>query len=258
MSEQVTETGAPFLVICGMHRSNTSLLARTVAEAGADVGDKLVGANESNPYGHYEHVELLRFHRDVLQKNGQSWRAWRHRRLNVSEADRAHAFQLVEDARVGDKVCGFKVPDATLLLDFWTQHPDARFVFIFREPEKTIYSVLRRSGNQIYYKPYFALNALLTYCVYNENIREFMRRSPERCVLFHNESLLASPSSVIERIASRFSLPLDKDAASDALVDRNIKGMQHKRLAQWYSKTLGQSGRAKSVYGDLLSMAETF
>ena len=251
----VIESPRPFLVVCGMHRSNTSLLARVLSATGVTFGENLVGANAANPYGHFEHVELLALHRRILKRNGTSWRPWRHTMIAVDAPERDRITEIVRQSMPPTGVWGFKVPDATLLLDFWAQFPAARFAFIFRDPERTIYSMLRRAGRQIYFKPYFALNALLTYCVYNEKILRFATASPERCVVVHNEALLESPRSVVDRIQSGLSLDFENRGADDDLVDRDIKGMRHHGLARWYARRLAGLERPQRVYRQLLELS---
>jgi hypothetical protein len=55
------------LVICGMHRSGTSLTASLFGGAGVNLGDRLVGPNVGNSLGHFEDVSFLEFHMRVLR-----------------------------------------------------------------------------------------------------------------------------------------------------------------------------------------------
>jgi hypothetical protein len=49
------------------------MLTRMLHKAGLFVGDRLLGAVPSNPHGHYEDEEVLRFHDRVLEANGCNW-----------------------------------------------------------------------------------------------------------------------------------------------------------------------------------------
>ena len=58
------------LVLCGMHRSGTSLTASLLATAGLHLGEDLLAASSGNQRGHFEDLEILTFHRNVLVANG--------------------------------------------------------------------------------------------------------------------------------------------------------------------------------------------
>ncbi len=61
----------PALVIGGMHRSGTSLVASLCRSGGLDVGDRLVPPHASNPAGHFEDLSFYEFHERVLAANGR-------------------------------------------------------------------------------------------------------------------------------------------------------------------------------------------
>ncbi|HTQ80399.1 MAG TPA: family 2 glycosyl transferase, partial [Thermoanaerobaculia bacterium] len=54
------------LVIAGMHRSGTSLLASLAAQAGVDMGAELLAGSKGNRHGHFEDPRLVRFHEECL------------------------------------------------------------------------------------------------------------------------------------------------------------------------------------------------
>jgi len=54
------------LVIAGMHRSGTSLLAALASEAGFDMGARLLAAGPGNPGGHFEDLDFLELHDAAL------------------------------------------------------------------------------------------------------------------------------------------------------------------------------------------------
>lgn len=244
------------VVVSGMHRSNTSLLAQVLNSVGIRFGSQLVNASENNPHGHFEDIPLVKFHEAVLAENRSSWRAWRHRKYSVSENLDRVAREIVCSNTDDEPAWGFKVPHATLLLDYWAGYDQAVFVLIFRDPRSVIHSALRRIGRQVYYKPYFALNMCLTYCVYNERILDFARQEANRVHLVHNQDLLQSPRRTIEEIDERLQIGLNFNAFDSAIIDRSIKGMKDRMLARAYAKAFGHITRASTVYSSLLEHAE--
>lgn len=64
---------APALVIAGMHRSGTSLVASLVASAGVHIGDRLMGPERGNLKGHFEDFDFCELHLKALAANGLGW-----------------------------------------------------------------------------------------------------------------------------------------------------------------------------------------
>jgi hypothetical protein len=88
------------IIITGMHRSGTSLVARFVHHSGVDLGDRFVGAKPSNPYGHYEDVEILEFQRSILLREfGHSM--WVPGPPPINAEDRGKAKDLVKKSPAG-------------------------------------------------------------------------------------------------------------------------------------------------------------
>ena len=65
--DMITLPHTTVLVITGMHRSGTSLIAAILREAGVHLGDQLIGADTGNIRGHFEDVDFVQFHQTVLR-----------------------------------------------------------------------------------------------------------------------------------------------------------------------------------------------
>ena len=61
------------LMILGMHRSGTSLLAGSCRLLGADLGDRMMEAGQDNVMGFWEHDEIVRIHDQMLERLGFAW-----------------------------------------------------------------------------------------------------------------------------------------------------------------------------------------
>ncbi|MCB0996121.1 MAG: hypothetical protein KDB21_13570 [Acidimicrobiales bacterium] len=63
------------VVVFGMHRSGTSALTRVLVELGLSPGplDRLNGASEANPYGHFEPAPLQQLNERVLNRLDRYW-----------------------------------------------------------------------------------------------------------------------------------------------------------------------------------------
>ena len=141
-------SGTP-IIIAGMHRSGTSLLARFVHDSGIDLGDKLLSANKSNIYGHYEDLEILEFHREILEQQF-GHQMWVRGIPHMTDADRERAVALIS-ARQHKPFWGWKDPRTCLFLDFWSYLlPDAHYLFIVRHPDLVLRSLSRRTSTRFY------------------------------------------------------------------------------------------------------------
>jgi hypothetical protein len=144
--------GAKVLIVAGMHRSGTSLIANWLAHGGLDMGDDLIPANFSNPAGHYEDRLFVDLQRDMLDENGTDHWIADDRALSVGPHLRARAVQLLEGH---DGVqWGWKDPRTTLFLDFWRSLlPDIKVLVVYRHYTQVVDSLLRRELNQRRRKP---------------------------------------------------------------------------------------------------------
>ena len=135
------------LILAGMHRSGTSYVASLLQQAGIDMGEHLLGANDSNPKGHFEDLDFLNFHGNVLQSQGLSSEGWvLQKNIPVPEAYLKEAETLLKKRSL-KSFWGWKDPRTTLFLDFWSGVlPKAHFLFIYRLPWEVIDS-LYRSGD---------------------------------------------------------------------------------------------------------------
>jgi len=61
------------LMILGMHRSGTSVLAGSCRLLGAELGERMMAAGQDNVMGFWEHDEIVRIHDEILGKLGYAW-----------------------------------------------------------------------------------------------------------------------------------------------------------------------------------------
>ncbi len=61
------------IIVCGMHRAGTSLVARLFHEWGVYMGDNLGTPDPANTEGEYENLDFVRLNNVLLQEHGGSW-----------------------------------------------------------------------------------------------------------------------------------------------------------------------------------------
>ena len=57
------------LIVLGMHRSGTSLVAQWMQRCGINMGDELMGPKNDNIKGFYEDMDFFNLHKDILLDN---------------------------------------------------------------------------------------------------------------------------------------------------------------------------------------------
>jgi len=201
------------LIITGMHRSGTSLTADLLRRVGVNLGDRLLPGSRGNIRGHFEDLEILEFHREILRSQGFHPDGWvRQSEIPVPET-------FVEPAReiIGKKsqssLWGWKEPRTSLFLEFWRELlPEAGFIFVYRSPWEVADSLYRRGTDRaVLDAPELAI---LSWIHYNTNILKFCDRHPEKCAIVHLHKVAHSPADVISAINERFNLQLSPPEAS--------------------------------------------
>jgi hypothetical protein len=71
--ENLERKGDRCVVILGMHRSGSSLVARLFHEWGVFLGEKLMAADGINPDGYFENLEFVRMNERLLATRDASW-----------------------------------------------------------------------------------------------------------------------------------------------------------------------------------------
>jgi hypothetical protein len=141
------------LMILGMHRSYTSLTAQWLMKSGLDIGKDLLGPAASNPDGHFEDVDFVRFHEALLASNNlplDGIRFENDRAFDVSgfmslarsESDRGGAAALRASR---PSQFGWKDPRTCLFLPLWRSVlPDATSLVVVRHFDEVVRSLDRR------------------------------------------------------------------------------------------------------------------
>lgn len=130
------------IVVLGMHRSGTSLVAEMVHRWGGATGsnDQLLDGDEWNARGYFEHVPLLELNDELLHAAGGSWRAPPaqteaiEKLADDSEFSR-RARELIAEFEVRGAPWFWKDPRLPALLPFWEKFwPDPAYIVPVRQP----------------------------------------------------------------------------------------------------------------------------
>lgn len=140
------------LLVVGMHRSATSLVARGLHLAGVHMGDDLLPAAPSNPWGHYEDKPVVELNDRILTAAGGSWdQPPSH--VDIIEASGRYvslpkAIGRYVQTRQGHDLWGMKDPRLSLTWPLWLPHlgEDLHVLWIRRSTDEVARSLYERDG----------------------------------------------------------------------------------------------------------------
>jgi len=121
MSEQKKpKNPAKTIIIVGMHRSGTSLVAGLCHIVGICMGFRFLKSDRFNPKGYFEDAEFVRFHIELLEAAGGSWSQIPsfHLLQDCFQRQIQKAKKLVESRSQRD-LWGWKDPRTSLFLELW-------------------------------------------------------------------------------------------------------------------------------------------
>lgn len=213
------------LVLAGMHRSGTSLLASVVLRAGVDLGSAFLPPGRGNRRGHFEDLDFYRFHEGCLERREiglfsvpEGWAP------ELAPEEEEEALALI--GRRADKpIWGFKDPRTTLFLEVWDRLlPDPLYLLLYRHPVEVALSLLRRGIDQeVQDDPRIAFRAWISY---NERILQFRRTHPGRCLLWNVAGAVGSLEESVGRLEAWLGARLDRAGLDGLFHGDELRGLQ--------------------------------
>ncbi len=209
------------IVVAGMHRSGTSLVASILSSLGVDMGERQLAADRHNPRGYFEDVDFLTLNREMLRAatvpddgGHPDWGWTESERLDrdAFAAYRERAARLVGE-QAGDRgdrgdldpaLWGWKDPRSSLVLDFWDPLlADARYLLVYRFPWEVADSMQRLGAEVFLRRPDYAWRI---WAFYNRHLLDFHRRHRERSLLVSTDVVLREPARFLALLQKRLGL----------------------------------------------------
>lgn len=136
----------PPIVILGMHRSGTSLIAGLCQRLGVNIGTVLRVGDRANPDGYFEDLDWRALNKWLINTAGGTW----YDPPSRAEVSRqAHRLEPIIRALIEWKskgTWGFKDPRTCLTIHALHEHfADPRYVIARRPTEEIVDSLVRRS-----------------------------------------------------------------------------------------------------------------
>lgn len=199
------------LVILGMHRSGTSMLAGCLHLLGVNLGRNLLEPHESNPAGHYENQDIVLTHDILLRDLGCRWDMigslpadWR----TSEAADRARErINAIIDRDFADhSLWAVKDPRLCRLMPMWMDIFEARgvdpgIILLARHPFEVAASLQQRDGIEL-------VKGHLLWLIHNREALSACRGRPH--VLLTFDRVLADPVSSLKTIQDGLDVTFPK------------------------------------------------
>jgi len=208
------------VVICGMHRSGTSLITQILHDCGLYLGPEdqfLETRLYDNPTGYWEFAPIMKFSDRLLREIGASWKdiaplfseTWLDE-ISLEEKQREAEESLAPLFNQGS-AWGWKDPRTTVLLPFWkTCFPEIKLVVCVRNPLEVAYSLSKRVISHVDFEP-----GLKLWREYYEILQRDL--SNGHTLFVHYERLFHSPKEEISRLCDFAGLSLDGEKMSSAI-----------------------------------------
>ena len=220
------QTPAQPLILTGMHRSGTSLMASLLQAIGVHVGDRLLAGDRTNAPGYFEDEDFLEFQRQILidccdPKDG-GWPDWgwteresldRAQFANYLDRARQLLAQLGRQRDPQITTWGWKDPRTTLMLDFWDALiPNARYILVYRDPWDVVDSCVRLKSGVFDRQPHMVLQI---WSYYNRHLLDFYRRHRDRCLLVSTQACLDNPDRFTDSITRKLGVSITAPLTAD-------------------------------------------
>src|SRR5262249_26774035 len=197
-----TAMNARSCLILGSGRSGTSLLAGILHGAGYFMGENLVPADEGNPMGYFEDDEINAINEELLTPVTPALDSptygWRWLATVPVGTDLACSPEVSERMRTQTslKPFCFKDPRFCYTLPVWRPFlADAVFLCVFRDPARTVTSILKECRTAAYLEglPMDYAGAIEVWTLMYRHVLEIHRLVGE-WLFFHYDQLFRDPS----------------------------------------------------------------
>jgi hypothetical protein len=232
------------VLVLGMHRSGTSVVARGLQCLGVSLGNRLMAPQPDNPKGFFEDQDLVDIDDAVLQQLGAAWDdppPFSEGTLGVIAAARlgATARQSLSSKVSTATPFAFKDPRLSVLLPFWApifqnSQLEVSYIVVLRNPLSVAASLRQRNAIPEDRAMYLWLRYMLA------TATEVAPGWPS--VFVEYDAVIAHPQVELEKIARALNLNVDHaavDMFARTFVDEQ---MRHER----------DDGERPTAYADLV------
>ena len=150
------EAKSECLIVLGMHRSGTSVLAGCLAQLGVELGEALMPASASNEAGYFEHTDLVLVHDLLFRELDYRWHfvgslplGWLESK--ATQRAKQRILYVVDRDFQSAPLWAVKEPRMCRLIPLWLEvfaerEIQPKFVLVIRQPLEVAQSLHKRDG----------------------------------------------------------------------------------------------------------------
>lgn len=156
------------IIILGMHRSATSLIAQGLISQKVHMGERLMEGDRGNPQGHFENMDFVELNDRILKKAGGSWDNPPPESDIISvKKEFSDEIESLLNKSVRRK-WGWKDPRTVLTIRLFMPYlHDPFFICCFRKPARVAESLFKRDNMSV-------KKGLMLAKLYNNRLNNFM------------------------------------------------------------------------------------
>lgn len=257
------------IIITGMHRSGTSMVAQLLHKLGVYLGEEDQISNykpEENPDGFWEDPRIFTLNDKLLAKLNSSWDSlekeffqfdWKIQGGYI-EQYKKNAEEILLTISGGNQNWGFKDPRTMILLPFWkTLCPNAKYILLIRNPLEVAFSLSKRFDNFVDIS-----NALRLWRDYYDLFLEYIGNS--LYLISHYESYFYDPEKETKRLLEFVGLKVSSEKiqkiSQEVIKSNYYRGVVTKELFEDYKEfpvgLLNIYSKLKSLSGNVFTQLE--
>jgi len=243
------------IVVLGMHRSGTSVLARGIVALGAHPGNHLFPEDEGNAKGYWENAEIVALNEKILKRFLMKWHTLDNLLINRFELllplYESHfldeAKRIITENLSSSDLLMIKDPRMSILLPFWRKvfaelPVSVKYVLALRNPLETAKSVQKRNRISVE-------QGIKLWSYYNMMILKNVKQDFLVCFF---ENLMTNPRHELERIRAFAEL--------ERIFERDVKEYCHEFLERSLVHHHADDGQLSRLVGEntvILDLYET-
>lgn len=126
------------------------MVTEVLARAGLWIGDELIDADQTNPYGHFEDREVMTLHERMLADAGHTWHVAESFTPVISKRRWVEMTRIVDHRQARYPLWGFKDPRVCFYLAAWKHLvPAMKVLAVYRDPRECADSLERRHAREL-------------------------------------------------------------------------------------------------------------
>ncbi|GAG72835.1 unnamed protein product, partial [marine sediment metagenome] len=224
------------VIVLGMHRSGTSMVAGILNKLDINMGKKMIGKSASNPLGHFEDKDFFDLNNRILETSGGSWDFPPEEEDIIAQKDKfkKEIRDLVTVKSEGrSKYWGWKDPRTSLTIKLYLPYlSNPYFIVCHRETMDVAESLQRRNDMEIQ-------KGIKLREIYKERICKFFTEFPKlRKIDLYYKDVMQDPKECVRKIVNFLNIQVNKEEHQKAINFILPKGKIHKlekkvRILNW-------------------------